>query len=135
MEKIVEAEKSSALTIWLWVLQRLTAVLLILLLATHIWVGHFAYLEEFLAGRWAEIVVFENVHLRLRTLLFMVIDFSLLAAVLYHALYGVRSVVLDFGIGPRAQRILSWALLILGVGTFIYGANALWPFITGSTLF
>jgi succinate dehydrogenase hydrophobic anchor subunit len=39
----------------------------------------------------------------------------LLAAVLYHALNGILNIAADFNLGARAHKILSWALLGVGV--------------------
>ena len=116
------ARKSSGA--WAWLLQRISAVLLLGLLSTHIIVLHWI--------RPGGEIAFGSVSMRLQTLLYMVIDYSLLAAALYHGLNGVRNVVLDFTWGLRAERAVSTVLLLVGVIAFVYGAWALTPFITGA---
>ncbi|MHB0871272.1 MAG: succinate dehydrogenase/fumarate reductase transmembrane subunit [Chloroflexota bacterium] len=116
------ARKSSGA--WAWLLQRVTALLLLGLLGIHIAVIHFVRPE----GE----ITFASVHIRLATLLYMVVDYSLLGIVLYHGLNGARNVLLDFTFGVRAQKAISTALLLVGLVAFVYGAWALTPFITGA---
>lgn len=110
-----------------WLLQRLTGVLLLLTLFIHIWVLHFANIGE--------VISYDNVAGRLMTAFFIIVDSALLALVLYHGLNGVRNVIFDYSIGPKAERAVNWILIIVGLATFVYGFNALLPFITGQPLF
>ncbi len=118
----IAARKSSGA--WTWLLQRITAAALLALLGIHILVLHFIRPEGD--------ITFHSVSLRLVTLLYMVVDYSLLALALYHGLNGARNVLLDFTFGLRAQKAISTILLVIGVVAFLYGAMALTPFITGS---
>lgn len=116
------ARKSSGS--WSWLLQRVTAAVLILLLGWHVVVLHWV--------RPGGAIAFGSVTIRLQTLLYMVIDYGLLAFALYHGLNGVRNVLLDFTFGQRAQKAISMLLLLVGLTAFVYGAWALTPFITGT---
>lgn len=116
------ARKSSGA--WAWLLQRITAVLLLGLLGIHIAVLHFIRPEGD--------ITFASVHVRLATLLYMGVDYSLLGIVLYHGLNGARNVLLDFTFGQRAQTAISMVLLLIGLVAFAYGAWGLTPFITGT---
>ncbi len=116
------ARKSSGA--WAWLLQRISAVLLLALLSIHIGVLHFI--------RPGGEISFHTVNIRLETLLYMVVDYGLLGIVLYHGLNGARNVLLDFTFGLRAEKAISLVLLLVGVVDFLYGAWALTPFITGS---
>jgi succinate dehydrogenase / fumarate reductase membrane anchor subunit len=91
----------------LWLLQRITAVLLVVLLGLHIWASNFAtdWAGIFRAG----------------------VDLTLLALALFHGLNGVRTVVLDFGLGYQARRFLSVSLWMLGFVAFLFGTYGLWP--------
>jgi succinate dehydrogenase / fumarate reductase membrane anchor subunit len=93
----------------LWLLQRISAVVLILLLGLHIWASNFA-------TNWA-------------SLLRAGIDFALLAVALFHGLNGVRTIVLDYGVGGQARRFLSVGLWMLGFVAFLFGAYGLWPLV------
>ncbi len=107
---------------WGWLMQRVTAVVLIVgllthLVATHIFnLGHLSYL---------------NIDHRLGSAFFVVIDISLLAAAVFHGLNGARMVVLDYWLQSRAsRRALAIALWVFGSATFVYGTWALWPWIS-----
>ena len=94
-------------TVLMWLLQRITAVLLVVFLAIHIWTTNFA-------TSWA-------------TMLRAGVDLSLLALALFHGLNGVRAIVLDFGIGHAARRVLSTSLVMIGFIAFLFGIYGLWP--------
>jgi len=96
----------------LWLLQRITAILLLILLGLHLWASNFTanWAAPFHAG----------------------VDLSLLAIVLFHGLNGVRTIVLDFGIGQASRRFLSVSLVMLGVAAFLFGAFGLWPLLFAS---
>jgi succinate dehydrogenase / fumarate reductase membrane anchor subunit len=109
--------------VWGWLLQRVTAVGLILALGLHLWILHFA-------GDHAALTA-AGVTIRMKSLAYMVLDFSLLGFALYHGLYGVRSVLFDYVSGPRAERAITAAVVVVGLVAFGYGVYALVPFITG----
>jgi succinate dehydrogenase / fumarate reductase membrane anchor subunit len=94
-------------SIFFWLLQRITAVLLVILLGLHIWVSNFA-------TSWA-------------AFLRAGVDVSLLALALLHGLNGVRTIVLDFGLEYQARRFVSVGLWMLGFVAFLFGMYGLWP--------
>ncbi|MBI2303845.1 MAG: hypothetical protein HYU86_03750 [Chloroflexi bacterium] len=110
-----------------WLMQRVSAALLLFFLGAHFWVLHFA-----VAG---EKLTFQGVAERLRTPLFVFIDLALVAVVVFHGLNGLLVVVTDFNLSRGARTVVVWLLWIVGVVTFLYGANALLPFMGYSPLF
>ncbi len=120
---------------WLWFAQRFTGIALLLLLGLHVWAGHFANMAAVKAGSLPDLVAFSNVETRLQALGFIVLDFALLAVVLWHGLNGMRTVITDFGITGGGRTTVSVILWIIGVAAFVYGANTLLVFITGSGFF
>jgi len=94
-------------SVFLWLLQRISAALLVVLLGLHIWASNFA-------TDWA-------------SLLRAGVDISLLAVALFHGLNGVRTIVLDFGLGVQARRFVSVSLWMLGFAAFLFGMYGLWP--------
>lgn len=108
---------------WAWFFQRLSAVLLIVLLGIHIYVDHFMDVGEELSV--------DTVHERLAQAAYIAIDYSLLAVVLFHGLNGTRTVLFDFDMFSRRQKTVDIGLWILGIAMMIWGIIILWPFITG----
>ena len=86
---------------WPWFLQRVSGFLLIFLVGVHIWMTHFSGLGDVVRGHQEELVLFEIVQQRLAQGLFIFIDFSLLALVLYHGLNGMRNILLEWGPAAR----------------------------------
>lgn len=115
--------------IWSWLFQRISGLLLIFLLAVHIWMGHFSGLPNVLSGRQQELVLYDIVKLRLAQGLFIFVDFSLLALVLFHGLNGIRNILLEWGPAARRQKQVTTGLWALGVLTFCYGSWVLLQFI------
>ena len=108
---------------WAWGLQRLSAVLLIVLLGIHIWVDHFADIDP------EEFITVGGVEARLDQVLFVVVDYSLLAMVLFHGLNGARTVLFDFDMFAKRKKTIDIALLVVGIATLIWGIIVLFPFI------
>ena len=104
----------------LWVLHRITGLLLVLGLAAHIIILHLA--------EPGEGILFDRVADRLASAPFLALDVVLLATGLFHGLNGLRVVAGDMGAGPRALRPISFGLLALGTAGFVYGMYALTSF-------
>lgn len=126
-ERPEEKARSVTSGSYAWIMQRVTAVLLLAFLGTHFFITHFAPVGE--------AITFERITVRLQSALLVFVDGGMLAIVLYHALNGLRNVIVDFNIGRTAEKCLSIILLIIGILAFIYGLNALLPFTTGTALF
>ena len=88
---------------WSWVIQRLSAVVLLILFPFHV-------LNPYIA--WLRVTV--------------------LALVILHGMHGLKVILTDFGFPARHQRKLLWALTAIGVAVFLalaYARKALWDFI------
>lgn len=102
---------------WAWILQRLTAVLLLFFLGAHIFVLH--YIPENMN------IHFLGVAARFKSVLYMFIDSGLLAVSLYHGFNGVRNVLFDFVGDERKRNLVNIVLLVAGIAFFLWGAYAL----------
>lgn len=109
---------------WLWILQRVTGVGMLLFVGLHIWYTHFALDVGALNA--------EEIAGRLQRLTFVIIDYGLLVFVMFHAMNGLRNVLLDFSFAARRRKLISWALAIVGVAWTAFGIWGLWPFIAGT---
>jgi succinate dehydrogenase / fumarate reductase, membrane anchor subunit len=107
--------------VWAWILQRITAVLLLVLLGTHLAVLHFipANLN----------ISFLGVAARMQSVLYLIVDGGLLAVGLYHALNGVRNVLFDYVVKERPRRTINTVMWILGIAFTLWGAYALTAFV------
>ena len=114
---------------WPWLLQRLSGVALVLLLVLHGWFTHFANVGEFRAGLQEEVVVWEVVKHRLSQAGFLVLDFSLLALVLYHGLNGVRTVLMEWRPTARRERAVTLLVWTIGLAALGYGSWSLVVFV------
>ena len=70
---------------------------------------------------------FDRVVASLTTPPFIVADLALFAIILYHALNGVRLLILDLGWGLDRQRPLFWSALILGALALLCAALVMAP--------
>ncbi len=108
---------------WTWLLQRVTAVLIAVIIAVHLWVQHF--------GVGGDPVTFAQAVGRLRNPLYLIMDLVFLIAGLFHAVNGARAVILDFGLGSRGQTALNMLSLVVGIALFVFGLIILAPFLLG----
>lgn len=106
----MNTSSSASTNVWLWLFQRVTAVLLVAVLGVHLWLANFG---EATAS--------------LRAILGVV----LLGLALFHGLNGVRTVLFDFNIGAQGRKFTTMLLLLLGVVSLLLGMYGLWPLIVG----
>lgn len=112
---------------WGWLLQRVSAVLLLVLVLAHLWIEHFLHL----GAR----ITYHGVSLRLAHALYDLVDYALLVVVVYHALNGLRNVLMERVHSPRGIGWLTTALVIWGLATIVLGADILSAFLNGRAWF
>ena len=107
---------------WSWLFQRITAVLVIVCLAIHLIYTHLANIGQ---------IGYDNVAGRLAHAGLTAVDIILLAAAIYHALNGLRMVLMDYWFTSRARTLaLAIVLWVVGLAFLVYGIWALWPWIS-----
>lgn len=107
---------------WSWLFQRITAVLLIVCLAIHLIFTHILNIGE---------LNYDNIASRLAHASLTAVDIILLAAGLYHALNGLRMVLMDYWFTSRKRALaLTIVLWVVGLAAMGYGTWALWPWIS-----
>ena len=102
---------------WAWILFRISGLVLAVYLFVHIWVisqGRVSgaeTLDDFFAFFDRPFLVF--------------LDLMLVAAVLYHALNGVRIILMDLGVGIRQHKVIFWVcMLVAAVTLSLFAAKA-----------
>ena len=102
---------------WGWLSQAISGILLVLLLGMH-WVAQH-YLAAGGMRTYAEVVAY------IANPLVLMLEIVFLVMVTYHALLGVRAVLLDLGPSQRLVRVLDIGLILTGIATVIYGISLL----------
>jgi succinate dehydrogenase / fumarate reductase, cytochrome b subunit len=102
---------------WAWMLFRISGLVLVFYLFVHLWVisqgriGGPDSLNSLMEFFDKPILVF--------------LDLMLVAAVLYHALNGVRIILMDFGVGIRQHKVIFWlCMLVAAVALALFAAKA-----------
>ncbi len=112
----MEKERAYGTGMWAWLLQRITGFLLVIYLFIHVWWVHFAGIKTPFD------VIINTLFLPSQSAILI-----LLLLVIPHALNGFRVFAIDFGIGERAQKILFWALVLIGFIVIIYAYHSRFP--------
>lgn len=102
--------RPSPTNVWLWLFQRITAVLLVVVLGVHLWLANFGQATASLRA---------------------ILGVILLGLALFHGLNGVRTVILDFNVGTQGRKFVTMILLLVGVASLLFGMHGLWPLIVG----
>ncbi len=110
VEKQLTRERASS---WSWILQAFTGVMLVVLLGLHMVVQHFV-----VAGGLRN---YQQVVQYISNPFVFLLEIAFLIIVTWHALLGVRAVILDLGLKPATERRVTALLSIIGVITVAYG--------------
>ncbi len=94
---------------WAWLLFRISGLVLLAYLFVHVWVIS----QGRANGAQALNDLFDLFHHPV--LVFF--ELMLVAAVLYHALNGVRIVLMDLGVGIRQHKTVFWAVMVVAAAT------------------
>ncbi|HZQ09560.1 MAG TPA: hypothetical protein VFD70_23485 [Anaerolineae bacterium] len=98
---------------WSWFWQSVTGIALLFLVGLHMIAHHF--IAE------GGIRDFRQVIEYLSNPIIIVLEIAFLLVVTIHAVLGMRSILFDLGLSPRAERALTIGSIIVGVGTMLYG--------------
>jgi succinate dehydrogenase / fumarate reductase membrane anchor subunit len=103
---------------WTWHL--LAGVALAFFLGMHMSIMHLDEVFNFFGGGKA--VSFASVAERGKQASFAISYILLLAAALYHGLYGLRTVIFELTLAPRVEQAITRLFVVIGVALFVYGA-------------
>jgi succinate dehydrogenase / fumarate reductase, cytochrome b subunit len=91
------------LGMWAWVLFRISGLVLLAYLFVHIWVIS--------QGRIGGPLELDSLLDSFDTPFLVFLDLMLVAALMYHALNGVRIVLMDLGVGIRQHKAVFWVCM------------------------
>lgn len=112
---------SFKLGMWVWFLHRLTGVIILLYVVSHLLV----IATSRSASSFDSLMAFFN-----RPVI-LLLELLLLAVIIFHSLSGLRIMLFDLGIGIRRQRTVFWSFLAAGVLVFAVSVYFLLPFVSG----
>ncbi len=95
-----------------WIGQVVSGVLLIVLLGVHIFAEHFMVKGGL--RDYSQVVSY------LSNPLVLAVESLFVLVLVWHAMLGLRAVLLDFGFGPRGQSVISRGVVVLGLATAGY---------------
>ena len=106
---------------WLMIVHMATGVLIALLLGMHMVIMHLDNIPG-LAGSGAEdLLSWESMMGRAQKGIWVAIYIVLLAVTLYHALYGLRNIIVETTLSGEKARKVTIGLIAFGVVLFILG--------------
>lgn len=105
---------------WTWHL--LAGVILAFLLGLHMFIMHLDDLLN-IGGAATPAVSFAEVAQRGQQAAFMVTYILLLAAALYHGLYGLRTILFELTLAARLEKLITATFVLAGLMMFIYGTS------------
>ncbi len=105
---------------YLRLVQLVTGVVIAVLLSIHIVLSHEAILG-FFGVDIAEPTAWASVMERTSQGTFVALYIALLAFGLYHAIYGLRNIILEVTPSVKTGRIITRALIAIGIIVFIWG--------------
>ena len=107
----------------LWGLHLISGAALVVLLGLHMTLMHYQAVIGWLGGGHDDVLAFASVVVRDRTAVMRVIYVLLLGFALYHGLYGARGILQEIWDSPRAARLITTLVVVLGLVVFIYGVT------------
>lgn len=117
----------------LWTWHILAGAVILVLLGLHMTIMHLDSLIHFagLNPAGGRPIDWENVLVRGKSTAFAVTYVLLLGAALFHGLYGLRNILIELNPSAALQKVISAALLLVGVGLFVFGT---WAAVAGRAL-
>ena len=106
---------------YLRLVQLITGVLVAVLLGIHIVLLHLDAILAFFGADVAEPTAWASMIERATQGTFVGLYIALLACGLYHAIYGLRNIILEVTPSVKTGRIVTWALIVTGIVIFIWG--------------
>jgi succinate dehydrogenase hydrophobic anchor subunit len=107
---------------YLWLMQLVTGVLIAVLLGIHMVLQHLDKILPFFGIDINDPTSWNSMIERSRHAVWAGIYISLLAVLLYHALNGLRNVILELTPSARAERMVTRTILAFGIVVFIWAS-------------
>lgn len=106
---------------YLWLAQLVTGVLIAVLLSIHVVLMHLDTILSFLGVDIKDPTSWHSMIERSRDTLWAGLYIALLAIILYHALNGLRNIILELTPSATTERIVTWTIIVFGIIAFVWG--------------
>jgi succinate dehydrogenase / fumarate reductase membrane anchor subunit len=107
----------------LWFLHIITAVVILVLLGSHMGIMHMGSILHAIGLDVSEHPTkTDEVFRRSQQVLFMVVYIVLLGTALFHGLYGLRSIIYELSLPRSLEKAIGWLCCIAGIVLFLYGS-------------
>ena len=107
---------------YLWLMQLVTGALIAVLLGIHMVLQHLNDILVFLGVDVKDPTSWQSMITRSHQAIWAGIYIALLAVVLSHALNGLRNIILELTPSPRTERVVTGAILALGIIVFAWAS-------------
>jgi succinate dehydrogenase hydrophobic anchor subunit len=107
---------------WVWSLS--SAVVILIVLGMHMMLMHLDGILGLVESAWGDALAWRNVRARGQSDFFAASYVLLLGAALFHGLYGLRTILIEFWTSPRAARLIVAGCWTLGLALFTVGTYA-----------
>lgn len=105
-----------------WLLNIVCAIIILVLLGAHMGVMHLDAVLSAMFGMQPRPLAWENMIARGHSVTYTITYIILLAAALFHGLYGLRTMLIEFFSGERAARAITTTCIVAGVVLFAVGS-------------
>ncbi|MEO0141056.1 MAG: hypothetical protein ABIM88_05865 [candidate division WOR-3 bacterium] len=105
----------------LWLLFILAAAFILVTLAIHMFLMHMGTVLGWLGITLGDPLAWESTIARSKQIGTLVLLFILLTAGLFHGLYGLRGILIEWIKNPIGQKAISWLIALFGVVAYAWG--------------
>jgi succinate dehydrogenase / fumarate reductase membrane anchor subunit len=106
----------------LWSWHILSAVIILVLLGTHMTIMHLGALMKMAGIGSGDPTQSAEVFHRSQQFAYMIGYILLLGAALFHGLYGLRSMICELSLSRLSEKVIGGLCAVAGVALFIYGS-------------
>lgn len=106
---------------YLWFLQLVTGALMAIFLGTHMVIMHLENILGFFGIEIREPTSWKSMMERAGNSFWLAFYILFLAFGLYHGLNGLRGIILELSPSAKTERIVTWAIVAIGIMTFALG--------------
>jgi len=104
-----------------WLLFIIAAACIIVTLAIHMFLMHMGTVLGWLGITVGDPLAWESTLARSKQIGMAIILFVLLTAGLFHGLYGLRGILIEWIKNPVAQKAITWLVAIFGIVAYAWG--------------